>query len=173
MRLALVLLIAGTLIAAAVTSLGPSPGANRFRILMELLVGLGAVGIVVATRPGRLRPVAVVIGGMAVIGIVLLTAPPLRDTRARILAPVLIERERGFILAALGRPDLVTDGGIGLALDYAYMMPSARGNDALLVHFAGPAHFEDLIRAVEWTTEPEARARLPLSSPGQPGSGPP
>ncbi len=116
MRLAAVLVLSlATVAALAVTSLGASPGHNKFFIVTELLILAAAVGGVVATVASpRVKLVGAAIGLPAVCLLSLLLLPLLHSQRADVLAPLLPGQERGFVLAALGRPDLVSDG-IGIA----------------------------------------------------------
>jgi len=171
MRLAAVLVLSlATVAALAVTSLGASPGHNKFFIVTELLILAAAVGGVVATVASpRVKLVGAAIGLPAVCLLSLLLLPLLHSQRADVLAPLLPGQERGFVLAALGRPDLVSDG-IGIAESYGYRTGTRR-DDILVIRFqtAQPSTqgFDERVASSIWMVESQASAIYGLRPPGR------
>ncbi len=172
MRLAAVLVLSlATVAALAVTSLGASPGHNKFFIVTELLILAAAVGGVVATVASpRVKLVGAAIGLPAVCLLSLLLLPLLHSQRADVLAPLLPGQERGFVLAALGRPDLVSDG-IGIAENYGYRTGTRR-DDILVIRFQttqrSTQRFDDRVASSIWMVESQASAIYGLRPPGGP-----
>ena len=160
---ALILLAVATVAAVAVTELGPSPGHNKFRFAVEAMTFVsGAAALAATGGTRRLRPVWLVAALLGVLALAVLTAPFLNTLRVGLLADRLPGQERGFVLATLGRPDLV-DNGIGIASVYAYR--TATIGTVLVVRFSRSTDVDDKVQQSVIMADPRARADFGLYPP--------
>lgn len=163
---AIALFLVATALVFLYTSFGPSPGLNKFRHVMELLilaVGLGAIAITARNRRTRLAGGALLFAALCVLGVLVL--PVTDPVRKDLLAPVLASEGRGLVLAALGRPDLVSVGGVGTAANYGYRSSSHPGQ-ILLVRFTTNQVNEDQVQSAGWLGESEGQRTYDLQPPG-------
>ncbi len=165
---AITLLFVGTGVAIAYTLLGPFAGVNKFRIVVEVLIlatAIGAVATTMSSRRAKGFGVILLFGGGAMLALCLL--PPADPIRKELLAPVVTGEERGLVLLALGRPDFVSDGGIGTAQAYGFRS-SSRPHRILVLCFSAGRDNDDVVQSSEWLEESEAQITYKLQAPGYP-----
>jgi hypothetical protein len=163
-RVALIVLTVVMLVAVGFTGLGASIGYNYYRFLVELLIYVVGVSAIVVIRSRGLRRVGVAaLAIAATAAIALLLLPQLEGPRKLALVPHLAGEHRGFVLAALGRPDYV-DNGIGIAPTYAF---SSGRDDGFLavVRFNVNSGFDDVVSDVQWMKAAEAISIYRLHPP--------
>lgn len=163
-KAAVIVLALATVAAMWLTSLGGSPGHNKFWMTLELLTFFTATGLIFAsasTLGARLWGLTIAIAAGLLLAI--LTIPGLRAQRTELIAPLLLGRERGFVVAALGRPDLLS-GDIAISETYGYES-TMRSGQLLVVEFRTTEHLDDEISASRWMEASAARAAHGLHPP--------
>jgi ABC-type transport system involved in multi-copper enzyme maturation permease subunit len=167
MRGVIVLISAATLIALVATSQGASPGNNKFRALVEVIMAASAMSAITILRGSRrFRGVAAVVLFLMISALLALGLPGGETVRRAILAPFMPGRERGFVLAALGRPEFVSDG-IGTAAVYGYRA-AWHADESLVLRFSISSTDEDAVETYSWAEEGEAIVADALHPPGPP-----
>ena len=160
---AIAVLVIGFMVSVGATLHGFSPGHNRFRVGLEVLaLVLAVAAVIAATTAGSRRRNWAVVAVLSALVLALLELPMLAPARVGLLAGLLPGQDRGFVLAALGRPDL-SDGGIGVAHTYAFQ--SVTTGRVLVVQFRTTSDVEDKVDRTEWMDEATARTTYGVSTP--------
>lgn len=160
-RGAVALLVLVTLVTVGFTALGASPGHNKHRLFLEVLIFAAAfAGILWTTGEPRARAIGATVGLPALLLLAVLLLPALREARLGLVAPILPSSERGFVIAAFGMPDMV-NGGIGIATVYGYRSEA----QLLVIRFARSEHIDDPVADAQWMEEGDAVSRYSLHPP--------